>query len=561
MKSYFSNNYEKLCSIISILWTSSYQIQKILSGYIAFKIKNETAHRAVSTIIASLCFLLNIGYAGDYKPPIGIPAPEFGIEETVISVYGSDDFFTHYIDNTHQDATDLNNPFGSSAKPRKTIPKDLVLESGNVVLIKGGPYQMSGETSWKGNGTTKQPVFIRGISTTARPQLLNTHLDMDGQYFIIENIEFYDDTYVHTMEKSQKLAIRNCEIHNPVGKLAYYEGGVMPQGSDIVVFQNHIHHHVTDDPNQGGDIHGVRPGVSAKRVWILENDIHHNSGDAIQVCHYCEPRPQFIYIGRNVLHEDRENAVDLKYASDIIISQNKMYGYGDATTSDGSAVVLGSDGMPNRCWVIYNEIYDSKNGIRNEDTDTAWIIGNLIYNIRGFAISLEKKSDDLFIVNNTIYNVDVAIEQLRPEREAFRIHVYNNIFANIRGKRRSAHLYVPSSKITGESILSNNLFWQNGEAVKLIWNSELVVNSTSDFSSFSGGGTNVVENPNFVDVANSDFSLQSNSAAINKGIPSKVYDQFMELYGIDISCDMMGTSRPQGAQWDIGAVEYMKIVK
>jgi hypothetical protein len=414
---------------------------------------------------------------------------------------------------------------------------------------------MSLKTSWQGNGSKEQPVFIRGISKTDKPQLINTHLEMEGQFFIVENIEFYDDTYVKTKDTAHHLSIRNCEIHNPVGKLVYYGAAVMARGADIVIYQNHIHHHVTDDPKQGGDIHGVRPGVAAKRVWILENDIHHNSGDAIQACHYCEPRPQFIYIGRNILHEDRENAVDLKHASDIIISQNKMYGYGDATTSDGSAVVLGSDGMPNRSWVIFNEIYNSKNGIRNEETDNAWIIGNMIYSIKGFAIALEKKTDDLYIIGNTIYNVDVAIDQLRPDRESFRIHVYNNIFANIRGKRRDCHLYIPSSKIVGGSVLSHNLFWQDGAALKLVWGTEIEINVTSEFSTDENS---LIDNPKFNDASNADFSLLTNSPAINNGIENMVYDQFKKLYGIDISYDIDGNQRPQGLQWDIGAFEYIE---
>ncbi len=508
--------------------------------------------------ISVLLIISQVGIGGSYKPPIGIPAPEFGIEETVKSVYGSNGYFTHYIDNTHPHATDDNNPNGSSTRPRLSIPEEMTLTEGSVVVIKGGPYNPGYKSRWTCNGTREKPVFIRGENSTVIPQLLNAHVKLDGQYFIVENLEFYNDSYLHTLNTAHHLAIRNCEIHNPPGKLIYFGAAIAAQGEDIVIYKNHIHHNVTDDPEKGGDCHGVRPGIAAKRVWILENDIHHNSGDAIQACHYCEPRPQFIYIGRNVLHEDRENAVDLKYAGDIIISQNKMYGYGEATTSDGSAVVLGSDGMPNRSWVIFNEIYDSKNGIRNEDTDIAWIMGNVIYNIDGFAISLEKKSEDLYIISNTIYNVDVAIDQLRADKEAFRIHVFNNIFANIRGKKYDCQLYIPSSTIVNASEFSNNLFWQDGTPLILLWGDKKTFQVTSDFENFSGGTNNIIEDPSFEDPAHHNFQLQQNSVAIDNGIPHAAYDTFFKLYGIDIKLDHSGTIRPRQVKWDIGAYEFIE---
>ena len=493
-------------------------------------------------------------YSRPYDPPIGIPAPEFGIEETVQNVYGSPDYYTHYIDNTHPNATDVNNPNGSAERPRKTIPKNLTLAAGSVVVIKGGPYNMDFDNLWTCNGTAERPVFIRGASSSDRPQLLNAHLRVNGQYFIIENIEFYDDSYVKSLDTVRYFSLRYSEIHNPIGKLIYYGAAVMARGSDVVIYRNNIHHNVTDDPKKGGDCHGVRPGVGAKRVWVLENEIHHNSGDAIQACHQCEPRPQYIYIGRNVLHEDRENAVDLKFAADIVISQNVVYGYKNATTSDGSAMVLGSDGAPNRPWVIFNEIYDSDNGIRNEATDNAWIIGNKIYNIKGFAIALEKWSDDLYIIGNTIYNVDVAIDQL--QRETFRIHVFDNIFANIRGEKRGAHLYVPSAKIASASEFGNNLFWQNGSAVVLDWGGRKSYRTTADLTAFPGGKNNLIADPLFKDAANNDFTLRPKSPAIDAGVGHNAYKRFYQIYGMDINVDFNGVRRPQGRNWDIGAFEY-----
>jgi hypothetical protein len=44
--------------------------------------------------------------------------------------------------------------------------------------------------------------------------------------------------------------------------------------------------------------------------------------------------------------------------------------------------------------------------------------------------------------------------------------------------------------------------------------------------------------------------------AIDNGRILAAYDYFQSLYEIDIKKDIEGRSRPQGADWDIGAYEY-----
>jgi hypothetical protein len=278
----------------------------------------------------------------------------------------------------------------------------------------------------------------------------------------------------------------------------------------------------------------------------------------LQACHACDPPPQFVYIGRNIMHGDRDNGVDLKYVRDIVISQNVIYGYRDASTSDGSAIVLGSDGAPNRPWVIFNEIFDSRNGIRNEATDTAVIIGNKIYDIEGFAIGLEKHSDDLYIIGNTIYDVGVGIDQFW--RETFRLHIFNNIFAHM--SNGDVHLNIESQKVADASELGHNLFWQGGEPVIIRWGKGGGGNygSTAELAGFAGGANNLIGDPLFADAANSDFSLQQGSAAIDAGLPHTAYDEFVKLHGIDIRLDFAGAVRPPQSHWDIGAYEHMGYV-
>ncbi len=455
-----------------------------------------------------------------YIPPIGIPAPEFGINETVESVYGAASFYTHYVDNTHAKATDANNPLGSAERPRLTIP--LELNAGSVVEIRGGPYTAISGT-YTMNGTVEKPVFIRGVSNVNRPVVANSTFKLVGQYFIVENLDFYNKSLIRFAESSKYGAFRHCEVHNPVGVGGAKNPTVSATGEHIVIYHNEIHDNVMSDDK---DVHGVQASAGGKRIWVLDNHIYNNGGDGIQACHQCKPGPDHLYIGRNDFHGDKENGIDLKYASDVIISQNKLHGYLiPVETGDVSPIVVGSDGAPSRVWIIFNRIYDCRKGIRIEETDSIWIIGNLIYNIEGAGIIPEKEGTKTYIINNTLHNMKTGISE--PWRDQFNFSVYNNIFSKI----STASLMLANTPAENIEV-SHNLFWETGSY-----------------------GTNPVEkDPKFTNVDINDFSLQPLSAAIGSGLGvENIFQSFYTLYGIDISKE---ANSKDSTKSNIGAYEF-----
>lgn len=505
----------------------------------------------------------------DWKPPIGIPAPTFGITQTH-RMYKTKEFdfgegpkpypsaehgpYTHYVDNSHKSATDKENPFGSAEKPRKTIP--LVLTAGSVVEVHGGPYKFPRDrVLFTANGTAKAPVFLRSPDGAERVRFEVKSMGITGSWFVIENFEMLGTSGgTGRKAKAEHVVIRNCEFHHHTRSNCINVGG-----KQNVVFNNYIHHIGNhDNPN---DRHGFHARANAEKIWFVDNHVHHCTGDGTQFAHGARNNnePRFVYVGRNIFHDDLENAVDIKFATDVIISQNTCYGYRPISRgksgSDGTAMVLGSDGGPNRVWVLFNTIYDSKNAIRNEETVDAWIIGNVMYDLLRGGIVLEKKGTNLRIVNNTIVNAAISVDQMwKPH---FGLNMANNIIVGIGKNKYNNHFNIERKEVSNRSTLNNTLFWQHGKPLVMLWGGTKTMKFTSDddFKKFPKGKGNLLADPRFKAAGKHDFRLSEGSPAIDGGVPHPAYEEFKKRYGIDIQVDHDGVRRPQGKGWDMGAFE------
>ena len=181
-----------------------------------------------------------------WRPPIGIPIPEFGIKESHWMYQGQrydfdgdgtlepgeeypdagDGPYTHYVDNAHPAATDTNNPHGRPAIPRKTIPYPL--PPGSVVEVHGGPYAYYIHTdNFKlggdrlpiiASGTALQPVFVRGPSAGNKPVFAGTTrvIRPEGSYIILENLTLQRAISMWPKGdlggETHHIAIRHCEM-------------------------------------------------------------------------------------------------------------------------------------------------------------------------------------------------------------------------------------------------------------------------------------------------------------------------------------------------------------
>jgi len=570
-----------------------------------------------------------------WRPPIGIPEPEFGIFETHMMYQdrtydfgnGPEPYkdagngpYTHYVDNTHPNATDSDNPYGTAATPRLTIP--LGVPEGSVVEIHGGPYTeevrgtvftLDRRVPLQGFGTSVKPVFFRGI-VNRKPVIGHTTgrlVYIEGTYIIVENIECssgvglwprgFDGHITH------HIAIRCSDIHKEEvsGRgisLGWPHGGCDTHPfycdpthlTDVVVYNNVIHDLGKSDwlewEGQGDprDSYGVLIHINAYKTWVVDNHIYNIDGDAIHANHggiddNTQFPPTLSYIGRNEMHHCRENALDTKVAHDTISSQNKMYDIRKAPGSDGTALVVQTEHetaaypIQRRAWHLFNEICDSDVGIRIQYSENVYVIGNVIHDIvatqalrddpwsSGAAI-MGWTTQDVSICNNVIYNSDLGILNA-GNRDYSEVHIANNVISNLTGNfyqqfgKQPYQVYIGDGHSTPEkSSAGNNLYYQNGEPLAIRWGG--TYSSVAEFQQATGQGQGSIQaGPQFMDAVNYDFRLQSSSPAIgagtSSGIVQQVFDTFESLYGIDIRKDIEGIPRTE--PWDIGAHETVAV--
>ena len=512
------------------------------------------------------------------RMPIGVPAPEFGIEEShwmyadPAHTYdygsggepyrmGANGPYTHYVDRTDPNATDANNPFGTLAKPRLTVPSGPVA-AGSVVEIHGRLYA---DDTFHGEGTSARPVFFRGGSYENKPQF-SSEVTLRGKYFVVENIYLYghhvqikiraagEDTPHH-------VAVRRCEIagdgrfDKDGGQAVSIRGSSAHWTRNIVLYNNHIHHHGDSGADTSQDRHSVAVTSYAGDIWILDNDIHHSQGDSVQVRAGTKGDGvnnhliRRVYIGRNRLHHDRENAVDIKQCSDVIVSQNEMYGY-HRRSADGDAVTVHYG--PANVWFLFNRIHHCRRGIADSKSNGLYIIGNVFHDIESWAVDLWG-GDTKHVIGNTIYRCGGGIAY---EFSSSPCHMVNNIIADLLDGGK--HIYVEKASSATRSAMGHNLLHQRGGEVVIEWSKDKRYTNLNAFIAATGKGKGCIsEDPAFSNPVQFDFALGVGSRAVDAGASVMNYaDLFRQLYRLDIRVDFAGTARPQGKANDIGAFEF-----
>jgi len=330
----------------------------------------------------------DVGPPGSWTPPRGIPMPEFGVNETVEDTCG---------DLTTVAFTDLESLSD--------------LAAGTVIEIPVGTHTASRTITISGTGTACQPIFVRGASSDARP-VIHADVEISGSYVIVENLDFdlsTDENHRVGFDASDHTALRTSEVHG----LDIRRNSTivfMSNATHTVIYGNHIHDNGDFSAPGEIDVHGIGAGMSWD-AWIVDNHIHHNRGDGMQFGHQADNTLGRFYVGRNDIHDNGENSVDIKEASNVVISENRLHG-----ETEGNVVL---HDCPVNAALIFNEVYDAQYGVSlpslesNCDDElpvSLFVLGNDFHDITENGVQGWSSGKTYFIASNTFMTVGTNIE-------------------------------------------------------------------------------------------------------------------------------------------------------
>lgn len=516
---------------------------------------------------ASVAF--NVQAPASYTPPVGVPMPDFGISQTVASVYGSDSFYTHWVDPSHPNATDSSNPKGSKTTPRMSLPDEV--PAGSVVVIAGGTFESV--ESITSAGTAARPIFYRA-QKSASPPMFKNKLVIEGaaQYVIVENLAVdldYQTSGIDIGGTAHHVALRNCDIREAQGAVAVFDNV-----DHVVVFNNHIHD--CGDLSAPGDVddNGIIIG-QGENCWVLDNHVRHCVGSGIVLNPgFGEPNSiiNHCYIGRNQVHHVRQSGLWSKQSQDCVFSQNTVWSI--LLTNHTSADGIGFQYGPERLWILNNRVFDCEYGIRSGSNSVSnpgqslFVIGNVLHDIH------DKRGDwdpdsawsnagitlvggvNRFIHNNTIYNCDAGMNF--PGDGSY--IVSNNIVANVT-KSGGNHIWLQDETSDTGWNLSSNLIWQGGGAGRLKYRNTVYDVTGLVASEPSHASGNVLLDPRFIAPNLGDFHLSPGSPAIDAGLNMTFSALYLGAFGAGCNLDADSVTRPSDgnrdglSSWDIGAFE------
>jgi len=387
------------------------------------------------------------------------------------------------VDGNDSNAGDILHPF-------KTIQKAAKLaNAGYTVFIRGGTYN---EKVIVGNsGTASAPITFsnfKGESVVIDGKGIDTSgsaiFNCNGMsYITVQGIKVInaDAVGIGYSAGSSYITVKNCSTYNTVnGGIAFYDC------SHITIIYN-----------------------------TVENASTGNSDEAL----FVEITSYFEIAYNQVLNSGREGIDVVDGSSHGTVHHNTVVGSSINNPAEGRCglYIDGYSKAQTDIKVYSNIVHDCANGIfiaceAGGALDNVKVYDNLCYNNSEWGLALSINDATYGTISNVYYNNNITYDNGGSSgtagggiylsdygKKASNIVVVNNVFAEY----RTGDLYVP---ICGKSCISN-------DPTNFTIDNNLSQKNTG-WNNYAGSNA-VIANPLFVDPADGNFALQSDSPAIN----------------------------------------------
>jgi parallel beta-helix repeat protein len=250
--------------------------------------------------------------------------------------------------------------------------------------------------------------LVSGVGTPADPYFVDASgldraggFEIAGEYVVV--VGGYVD-YPRTdgpairMSNCNFCVVRDIEAFGDVENFNAGHDSAFSTGNNNVVIRLKLHgfgDRRIEAPEQ--DYHGMKI-IGDTNVWVLDSNIYDVSGDSIQCGDASRGRCDNVYIGGGFMHDNRENGVDIKDSSNVVVSGVTMYGFAPTSSSPGEAIIVHDDAVGAKLYD--NILYDTRIGIVSSGDSWHEITGNTIdANRRGIEL---RNTQNIIVEDNSI---------------------------------------------------------------------------------------------------------------------------------------------------------------
>ena len=462
-------------------------------------------------------------------------------------VSGTIPFYTRNTGNIYfvsASGSDSNNGL-SAATPFRTLYKMLpVMDAGDVFYIRAGTYLETDPTSPPGheclinmsNGNHAAGETNNNIAIAAYPgeeavlgdgTLAHNSILRQASYTPTDHMDYFVWSKLTWVASNAAWAIDNAgaaggTINNvrlvgndarttqaSIGKGIAFQIPANAGSDNFKMLGNYIHHTgkpLDWEPADGsgyrvGPLYFSGFGIHGGITEVAWNEFAYNNGQSQFYGHHAADRLVRLKYHDNIVHHTSTPPTQT-------FAVSAVFGGGDSNDTPQLNYSFITDAY------VYNNIFHNNGGGMRAGDTTSW----------------GGHGGNIYMYNNSFYgNTDVTQREIDVGNlDSF---VFENNIVSTNPDGSGDYFYGPAN-INDFATGSSNIYYGLSNPVPA-WDDATTSVSSTD--------------PLYEDPANANFNLQENSPAINSGTPS---------VSSVVNKDFFGIARPQGANYDIGAIEY-----